>query len=167
MKALLTLIFSCTLILSQGQTNSTNPLFEALGKTLSKKEFKELAGMKCVVASRIQVVSKKNDISFSLNVESQALINVDLRQGFFEREPYQLNPILGIIPGLVYRDTYELVKKSDGITKLSKYNEQSRYFSFYYQPNEKINSLFFNVYFKMDESDQLILDRISFSHTKE
>lgn len=167
MKTLFALLFSFSFLISQGQENSGNLLFMAIGKTLSKKDYKELAGMNCIVTSRIQVVSEANDISFSLIIESQALKSIDIRRDFLTREPYQLNPILEILPGLTYKETFELVKKNEGVSKLSKYNEESRYFSFYYSPEQTRNNLFFNIYFKKDDSEQLIVDRISFSKTKD
>ena len=167
MKALFTLLFSFSIIISQGQTFSSNPLFAALGKILSKKEFKELADMKCYVASRVQVVSKQNDISFSLILETQTLESIDLREGFLEREPYLSNPILGITSELNYLDTRKLIHESTGVSKLSAPNKDSRHFSFYYHLAGESSNLYFNVYFKKDDADQITVNRISFSKIKE
>ena len=163
MKAFSTVLFSILLFLSYGQAETGNPLFNALGQTPTEKEFKDLAGMKCFVVSRIKVASKTSDISFSLNRETQVLESIELNSDFLKREPSLTNPVLGITSGMVYKEVYQLIKNRNGVSKLSVFNEDARYFSFYYQTNSEAKTLFFNVFFKTDEADNLLVDRILFS----
>ena len=133
---------------------------------MTKKEFKELTGTKCVVVSRVQVVSMKNDISFSLKLETQSVNSIELKRDFLLREPFQTNTAMGIVSSLVYNEAYDLISYKEGVSKLSKSDEESRYFSFYDKPSEENDQMYFNILFKKDETDKLLVNRISFSKAK-
>ena len=167
MKAFIFTVLAFSLLSFQTQQEEVYPYFEALGKVLSKKEFKKLAGMKCFVVSRMQVTSKENDIVFKLNIETQKLQSIEFRSAFLERQPYTSDPVLGITTTMGFRECYDFLKEKDGITKLSDDEEESSFVSFYYQEGQDAKLLYFNVFFKKDGIEVETVSRITFTNASE